>query len=260
MRSGEQRANALKCWQVVELRDSLKLPELVGWRPRFDWRSQLQALRLQSVEAIVSSIEPHLRNIEAMNVPSSSPAVPAIVNGIEPHSKDTTTGSESPSLSAEREQSEQSGRDESQPDQLELQPAQPSRSVPAELTTPPEPVVPGEPASRPADEAAAAGGSSDWVFRSIAEPIRAGLSVDQLRDCHGGELVTAWESGREAAGSDTPNPWKRDALQFIAWQQGFELADLSCQLQRPEAAEPKATPAKPKAEPTPSNKKTGSLF
>ena len=58
----EQRDHALKCRQVVELRDALKLPELVGWRPRFDWRSQLQALGLASVEAIISSIEPHLKN------------------------------------------------------------------------------------------------------------------------------------------------------------------------------------------------------
>lgn len=231
----EQREAALICRQVVELRDALKLPELVSWRPRSNWRDQLQALRLGSVEAIVSSLKPHLKN--------------------------TPTEAIQPVLSASPEQDEQNGRDElrkpeTDPPAPELQPDQPSRNNQPEFRPPADSVVPGD-ASRP-DEFLA-GPSSGLVTRSISEPIRNGLNFVQRWDGPDRGLFSCWEAGREAAGSDTPNPWRPGTSNAIAWRQGFEGFDLAVHLVEPEAKASPAAVLKPRHEP-PARKRAGSLF
>lgn len=52
----EQTAEALKARQLVELRDSLPIPELRNTPPRPGWQQHLQALRLASVTAIVETL------------------------------------------------------------------------------------------------------------------------------------------------------------------------------------------------------------
>ena len=236
----EQRDDALKCRQVVELRDSLKLPELLSWRPRSNWRDQLQALRLGSVEAIVSSLKPHLEN--------------------------TPTEAIQPVLSASTEQDEQNGRDElrkpvTDPPAPELQPDQPSRNDQPEFRPPAGSVVPVDAAGGQGKTPEAAGVSSEFVTRSISEPIRQGLNMVQRWDGPDRGLISCWEAGRAANGTDTPNPWRAGTMNFIAWQQGFQLWDLCCNL--PGESEPLKTlkPAspKPRHEP-PARKRAGSLF
>lgn len=235
----EQRGDALKCRQVVELRDSLKLPELTSWRPRSDWRTRLQAMKLGSVEAIVSSLTPHLK-------------------------KTPTEGT--PVLSAEPEQSEQNGRDElrkplTDPAAPKLQPDQPSRESRPEFRSPAEPVVPVEAAGRQGTAPGRPGDSAGFVTRSISEPIRQNLNMVQRWDGPDRGLISCWESGRTEHGTDTPNPWRPGTMNFQAWQQGFQLLDLCCRL--PGEPEPSATikPAspKPRHEP-PARRKAGSLF
>jgi 5'-3' exonuclease len=230
----EQRAAALTCRQVVELRDALKLPELHGWRPPSDWRTRLQSLGLRNVEAIVSSLTPHLTN--------------------------TPNSEAKPVLSAEPEQSEQNGRDEFRQDPTELQPVQPSRSVPPEFRPSADPVVPVDAAGR-TGSSVPSGESAGFVTRSITEPIRKGLT--EAERFHGPDrgLILQWEAGRNCAGRPAVNPWRRDTLFAIAWQQGFEGVDLSCPVAAtPEPPAAKVQPAaKAKPEP-PQHKKAGSLF
>lgn len=231
----EQREAALICRQVVELRDALKLPELVSWRPRSNWRDQLQALRLGSVEAIVSSLKPHLEN--------------------------TPTEERKPVLSASTEQDEQNGRDElrklaTDPPAPKLQPDQPSRDRQPEFRPPAGSVVPGDEAGR---TLATAGPSSGIITRSISEPIRRGLNFAQRWDGPDRGLVSCWEAGRESAGTETPNPWRPGTSNAIAWRQGFEGFDLAVQLVEPEGKAGPAAVLKPRHQP-PARKRAGSLF
>jgi 5'-3' exonuclease len=233
----EQRAEALTCRQVVELRDALKLPELVSWRPRSDWRTTLQAMKLGSVEAIVSSLAPHLKN---------------------------TPTEGTPVLSASTEQDEQNGRDELRKpilDPPEFKPDQPSRNNEPEFRSPVQSVVPGDAAGSQGIAPGLSGVSSGFVTRSISEPIRQNLNLIQKWDQPDRGMIACWEAGREASGTDTQNPWRAGTMNFIAWQQGFQLCDLCCNL--PGECEPMKTlkPAspKPRHEP-PARKRAGSLF
>jgi len=228
------------CRQVVELRDALKLPELASWRPRSNWRDRLQALRLGSVEAIVSSLAPHLKN--------------------------TPTESVEPVLSASPEQDEQNGRDvlrklATDPPAPELQPDQPSRNDQPEFRSPAGSVVPGDEAGSQGKTPEAAGPSSGFVRRSISEPIRRNLNILQKWDLDDKGMVLCWEAGREAAGTEAANPWKAGTPNAIAWQQGFSLQDLAVEVPKPAEASAPMKPAspKPRHEP-PSRKRAGSFF
>ena len=234
----EQREAALICRQVVELRDALKLPELQSWRPRSDWRTKLQAMKLGSVEAIVSSLKPHLEN--------------------------TPTEEREPVLSASPEQDEQNGREEfrkpvTDPGPPELLPDQPSRTTEPEFRSPVRSVVPGDEAGSLGTTPTTSGPSSGFVTRSISEPIRKGLNFKQRWDLADRGTILCWESGREAAGTDTPNPWRAGTPNAIAWRQGFEGFDLAVHLAEHEAEASPAAVRKPRHEP-PARKKAGSLF
>lgn len=50
------QSEAMKSRQIVELRDSLKLPELTVWRPPAGWQNRLQDMKLGTVASVVESI------------------------------------------------------------------------------------------------------------------------------------------------------------------------------------------------------------
>lgn len=237
----EQQADAIKCREVVELRDSLKLPDLQPWNPRTSWRTELQSMRLGSVEAIVSSLTPHLTN--------------------------TPTEEREPVLSASPGQEEQNGREEIRKTVTEppnLQPDQPSRVIEPEFRPLAQSVVPRDAAGSQSTALGLSGVSSGFVTRSISEPIRGKLNLIQKWDLADRGMIACWEAGREAAGAEIENPWRRGTPNFIAWQQGFQQCDLRCPIPSAEISNLKSqtsnTPAlKPRHEP-PARKKTGSLF
>lgn len=153
----DQSSEALLCRKVVDLRDTLPVPELQPVHPRSGWQQRLQALGLRSV---ISTIE---------NTLSGQSAAPR------------------EALSAS------TGKDEL---------GRPS----------------GEAAGNPESPAGT-------VTRSIGQPIRSGLSVEQLWETRESGLIGCWERGRQAAFVEQ-NPWRPGTENHTAWAQGFAQQDL----------------------------------
>jgi len=236
----EQRDAALLCRRVVELNRYLPLPELSDWRPAAGWQLRLQDMRLGSVAAIVESLDGQRIGRDSV------------------HEENTTTRSESPVLSAPIGQGEQSGRDESSPDQRGLQPVQPSRASQAESNLPPESVVPVEPGSGVVIAHAAAGSANVRVTRSITEPIRENLTMVQRWDGPDHGMISCWEAGREAVDRGTENPWKAETCNWFAWEQGRKGLDLDV-FWYPDRQTPSVKEKPPRHDP-PKRRTAGSLF
>lgn len=234
----EQRDAALTCREVVQLRGSLPLPELLPWTPPVRFQNGLQAIGLGSVAGILDGL---------LTVLSTS-------------ENTTPQRSESPFLSAPTGQGEQSGRDEFRPDQPELQPVQPSRASQAESSLPPEPVVPAESSSRSAIAQPAAGPAAVRVTRSMSAPIRQGLTFAARWDAEDHGMISCWEAGREATDREEPNPWKPETPAWFAWEQGRKGLDLDVfwypqDFQHPKKEKP------PRHDPPPQKRRSaGSLF
>lgn len=218
----EQRAAALLCQSVIQLRSSLPLPELLPWNPSPGFQQRLQSIGLGSVAGILDGVLASISNPES--------------NG-----KYTPKSSESPFLSASIGQEEQNGRDVFHDDQRGTLPAQPSRTNQPESELPAEAVVPAEPGGRSSEKTPAAGSAAVWVTRSISEPIRRNLNMIQRWDLEDKGMISCWEAGREASGTDKENPWKPDSPNAAAWNQGFNGQDLNVQLVSPE---PETVPPK----------------
>jgi 5'-3' exonuclease len=75
----------------------------------------------------------------------------------------------------------------------------------------------------------------DQLQRSITEPIRVGLSVQDLWSGPDRGLISCWESGRRRQGGD--NPWRSETLNALAWSQGAAGQDLRIDLVASQAAE-----------------------
>jgi 5'-3' exonuclease len=231
----EQRAAALLCQSVIQLRSSLPLPELLPWDPVPGYQQRLQSIGLGSVAGILDGLRQMFENTESENTPQS----------------------ESPFLSASTGQEEQNGRDEFLHDQQELQPVQPSRSSPTESRKPLDTVLTAEPGSRSSEKMPAAGSAAIRVTRSITEPIRKNLNMVQRWDGPDKGMISCWESGREAS-PDRENPWKPETPNWFAWEQGRKWLDLDVFWYPPETEKP-PTPKPPRHVP-PSKRKSGSLF
>lgn len=235
----EQRAAALLCQSVIQLRSSLPLPELLPWDTPVGFQQRLQSIGLGSVAAILDGISNFKSQISNVNT--------------------TKPQSESPLLSASTGQEEQNGRDEFLSDQQELQPVQPSRASQTESSLPSEPVVPAEPVSQRASTHLAGGSAAIRVTRSISEPIRRNLNMIQRWDLEDKGMISCWEAGREAAADpEKPNIWKPETPNWFAFEQGRKGLDLDVFWYPPEAETP-AAPKPPRHDP-PQKRKAGSLF
>jgi 5'-3' exonuclease len=212
----EQRSQALLCQEVVQLRSSLPLPEIEPWTPPPAFQQKLQSIGLGSVAGILDGLRSQFgvqRSIEA----ASMAAADNSHESHESHGIDGSHGknekhppqrSERPNQSAATEQAELFGRDEFSSDQPvvdpltdrpELQPVQPSREHRPEFREPVEPVAPAETGG---GHSAAAGSADDWLRKQ-------------------------YESGQRCRDRGTENPWKRETLEFVAWDQGFRGVPFS---------------------------------
>lgn len=190
----EQRAAALLCQSVIQLRSSLPLPELLPWNPVPGFQQRLQSIGLGSVAGILDGVVALISN---------------------PDSKETNTPPRE-SVSAS------TGKDE--PDKMfdDGNPESPSAAATQNAT--------GVTTAR----SVGTDGPVAFVFRSITEPIRQNLNMVQRWDGPDKGLISCWEAGRQASGMDRENPWKSDSLNATAWNQGFNGQDLNVQLVSPE--------------------------
>lgn len=234
----EQREMALICQNVIQLRNSLPLPELLAWNPSTGFQQQLQAIGLGSVAAILDGISDIKSQTSNLN-------------------NTTNKRRKSPTLSASTEQEEQSGRDEFLPDQQQLQPVQPSRANQEEFRKPSDPVVPAEPGG--GNHNPAAGSAAIRVTRSISATVRTGLTMADRWDGPDRGLICCWEQGRTAP-LDIPNPWRNDSANWFAFEQGRKQLDLDVFWPSDDGDIRQLKSESHTTKPTPAARTSGSLF
>lgn len=201
----EQRAAALLCQSVIQLRSSLPLPELLPWDPVPGFQQRLQSIGLGSVAGILDGVLAAISNLDSRKTtPPLRASVSASTGKDEPDKMFDNGNPESPSAAATQNATGVTT----------------ARSVGTD-------------------------GPVAFVFRSISEPIRRNLNMIQRWDLEDKGMISCWEAGREAAGTDRENPWKPDSPNATAWNQGFQLQDLNVQLVNPELeSKPAKTPRK----------------
>jgi len=213
----ERREDALQSRQLVQLRDSLPLPELRPWHHPLGCQQTLQAMGLGSVAAIIDSL---------LNMPPVKPADPvtpkteSLPAAMKPKSlfdDDEETPfearcSQSAAIGkAERDKAE--SIDRSQPD---------NESGPQ-----------SEAAARPVtstDSAESQGNARNQqglVTRFEMDIESLMVLADQiLWSTPEASAVTSWHAGRRGRDNDAANPWKVNTWYFVAWDQGFHGVPL----------------------------------
>jgi hypothetical protein len=244
----EQRDAALTCREVVQLRESLPLPELLPWTPPVGFQQGLQSIGLGSVAAILDGVLTVARSV------SDRDAGPF---GEQPHSRpeDRSGYDNHPqretALSATTAKVEQGGsvvgdgnaeRPSSAMDEVQVHEAE-------------TPVTQSERTVGPNSERVA----GIRVTRSMNEPIRQGLTMAQRWDAEDRGMISCWEAGREAATKSTENPWKAETPNWFAWEQGRKGLDLDVFWYPPDFQHPtKEKP--PRHDPPQKRRSAGSLF
>ncbi len=174
-----QRAQALLCQQVVQLRASLPLPALDCWNPPAGYQTRLQSLGLGAVAAVLDGMRSHL----SPQAFSGSQSVALL------EAPQAFSGSQSMALEAPKVFSGSLFED--------------------------PPLSAGQDASPTA---------VTRVLRSISEPIRSELTLQQRWEGPDRGMISCWETGRSSQNS--ANPWKRDSPHWVAFDMGQRRVDL----------------------------------
>jgi 5'-3' exonuclease len=235
-RLNEQRDAALTCREVVQLRGSLPLPELLPWTPPVGFQQGLQAIGLGSVagilDGVLSSIGNHQSAIEDHQyTPQRETALSATTAKVEQGGSVGTDGNaERPSVAMHEVQVH------------EVEPAVDRSHLS---------VGPGQTPER---------STAIRVTRSMSEPIRQGLSWSARWDAEDRGMISCWECGREATDPEKENPWKAETPYWFAWEQGRKGLDLDAFWYPPDFQHPKKEKP-PRHDPPPQQRRSaGSLF
>lgn len=203
----EQRADALNCQQVVQLRNSLPIPELQPWQPPFDYQSALQSIGLGSVAAILDSI------------------VPLFIQAGKPQPEEAKSN-----LSAAPVEAEQIGRNGGFADHESSTPVQPLRATQQEHRYA-ETVVPGDRGGDVSQNRETAPVSSGIISRSVDDLLaRLGDRPDWTTP--ESAMIACWIGGYRCRGTERENPWRLGTNNHTAWAQGYFAEPLLIGLDR----------------------------
>lgn len=208
----EQQKMLWLCLEVIALNRSLPVPQLQSWRPPAGWQQAMQGMRLGAVVAALESLQ------------------------IEDKQKCSAESLSAPTGQGERLEVSAGGNPESPPASV---PDQIAEGTAANALTVSSAV------------ATSSDGRASLITRSITEPIRRGLSLDELWHSHDRGLILQWELGRKkaAAGEPRDSGWKEGSELRVAWLQGFDGQDLCVQVGRESVGSQH-----------PANSRQGSLF
>lgn len=204
VRLREQKEAAILCRTVVELNTSLPVA-LTPFAPHAGWQQRLTDHGLGTCVAAVESLTGSRFMI-------ASPAQTEVYTKEEVpecHAHEGGTGA--------KERESVATCEPQAPESIDPHSGVKARSGPPGITA--------EAQSATAADVEPAG-RTDNLFRSASEPIRTGLTLDQIWSGPDRGLIGCWEAGRKCRQQGSENPFRRDTINHKAWQQGYDGLDL----------------------------------